>query len=114
MACGNVTFVGKLGYLSCAILSINSEAWAPPHGILPVSSYDHAELRTDRLDLLRTPLPFKTGMIVVALCPRLMARPSWCFCREKAKRESTPYETAGALYSSKRSSDVTAVSSRSR
>lgn len=34
VACGSVTFVGKLGYFSCAILSINSDACAPPHGIL--------------------------------------------------------------------------------
>ena len=67
-----------------------------------------AFVRTRRLDLLSTPLPFKTGMIVVALCPKLIAKPSWCFWREKANRESTPYDTAGALYSSKRSSDVTA------
>ena len=32
--------MGKAGYFSCASLSIISEVWAPPHGILSVISLD--------------------------------------------------------------------------
>lgn len=53
------------------------------------------------------PLPLTTGITVVALWPILIANPSECFCLEKAKSESIPYVTEGALYISKRSSEVT-------
>jgi hypothetical protein len=91
-----VTLSGKEGYLSCASFCMSSDACAPPKGI--------------RLALEMSPRPSTTGMTVLALCPRLMDRPSRCPWRENANSESMPYVTAGALYSSNSNSDVTGVS----